>query len=209
MRTVKGIAAVALVLAALPSAPARAGVRLGVGINLFGPGYYQPYWGYPYYYYRPYPVYVSPPAVVVQPAPVYQAAPVVQPAYSSPAEAVPPPTLVPPPSSAASPAQPTAWVPNGAEAQVQRLSSPDDSVRADAAVQLGRMRATRAVPSLAQVLAADRSAAVREAAARGLGLIGTSDALPALQRAAQADDDREVRHTAQFAAEAIRSSLPH
>ncbi len=204
MRSVKGIAA-ALVLAALPLAPVQAGVRLGVGINLFGPAYYQPYWGYPYYYYRPYPVYVAPPTVVVQPAPVYQTAPVVRPAYSSPAEVAPPPTLVPTP---APPAQPAAWAPDSAEAQVQRLSSPDDTVRADAAVQLGRMKAVRAVPSLAQVLATDRSAAVREAAARGLGLIGTSDALPALQRAAQADDDREVRHSAQFAAEGIRSALP-
>ena len=58
------------------------------------------------------------------------------------------------------------------------------------------------------MLAADRSAAVREAAARGLGLIGSSDALPALQRAAQADDNRDVRHSAQFAAEGIRSSTP-
>ena len=148
MRAVKMIAV--LVLAALPLAPAQAGVRLGLGINLGGPGYYyNPYWGYPYYYYRPYPVYVTTPGVVVQPAPVYQTAPVVQPAYSSPAEAAPPPTLVPPPSSA-SPTQPTAWAPDGAEAQLQRLNSPDDAARADAAVQLGRMKATRAVAPLAR-----------------------------------------------------------
>ena len=206
MRIMKGIAA-ALVLAVLPSSPAHAGVRVGLGINLGGPLYYPNYWGYPYYYYRPYPVYAAPPAVVVQPAPViYQAAPVVHPAYSSPADA--PPTLVPPPASDPGPAQPTAWAPDGAETQMQRLSNPDDAARADAAVRLGRMKATRAVASLAQVLASDRSAAVREAAARGLGLIGTTDALPALQCAAQADDDREVRHSAQFAAESIRSTLP-
>jgi hypothetical protein len=206
MRAVKGIAA-ALLLAALPLAPAQAGVRWSVGINLAPPAYYySPYWGRPYYYYRPYPVYVSPPAVIVQPAPVLQAVPVVQPAYSSPVEAAP--TLAPPPPSTAAPAQTTAWVPEGPDAAMQRLNSTDDGVRADAAVQLGRVKALRAVQPLTQLLAADRSAAVREAAARGLGLIGSADALPALQRAAQADDDREVRHSAQFAAEVIRSALP-
>jgi hypothetical protein len=37
------------------------------------------------------------------------------------------------------------------------------------------------------------------------GLIAAPQALPALQTAAQADEDREVRHSAQFAAEVIRS----
>ncbi len=207
MRNVKGIAAVVLVLARLALPPARAGVRVGVGLNFGFPGFYYPYYGSPYYYYPSYPVYVSPPAVVVQPAPVYQAAPVVvRPAYSSPAEAAP--ATLTPPQPAAAPAQPAAWNPDGADAPIQRLNSPDDGVRADAAVQLGRMKATRAVPSLVNLLSSDHSAAVREAAARGLGLIASPDSLPALQRAAQADDDREVRHSAQFAAEVIRSGLP-
>jgi hypothetical protein len=205
MRAVKGIA-VALVLAALPAASAQAHVGWSIGLNFgFPEYYYHPYCyhPYPYYYYRPYAVYVAPPAVIVQPAPVYQAAPVLRPAYSSPVESAPP-TQVPPPSTA----QTTVWTPDGADAQLQRLQSADDGVRADAAIQLGRVRAARAVSPLSQLLAADRSAAVREAAARGLGLIGSLDALPALQRAAQADEDREVRHSAQFAAEGIRSSLP-
>ena len=92
---------------------------------------------------------------------------------------------------------------------MQLLDNADDHVRADAAVQLGRMKASRAVQPLMRLLAGDRSASVREAAARALGLIGDTATLPALQRAAQADDDHDVRHSAQFAAEGIRSTLPH
>ena len=205
MRAVKGVAA-ALILAALPLASAQAHVGWAIGINLGAPFYYRPYYPYPYYYYRPYPVYVAPPAVVVQPAPV------LQPAYSSPAEAAPATAPTPPPApaplSTPAAAQPAAWAPDGAEAQLQRLNSADDQARADAAVQLGRMKAMRAVQPLERLLSGDRSAAVRDAAARGLGLIGSPDALPALQRAAQADDDRDVRHSAQFAAEVIRSGMP-
>ena len=214
MRAVKGIAA-ALVVAALSWAPAQAHVDWSIGINLIPPVCCHPYWvqPYPYYYYRPYPVYVEPAAVVVEPAPVYRVAPIVRPAYSSPVETVPAPapaspTPLPPP--APTPAQPAAWTPDAAEAQqLQALNSPEDHVRAEAAVQLGRMKATQDVPALVRMMYSDRSASVREAAARGLGLIGSADALPALQRAAQADDDRDVRHSAQFAAEVIRSNQPH
>jgi HEAT repeat protein len=88
------------------------------------------------------------------------------------------------------------------------LSSPDERVRAEAMVQLGRLKAPRAVEPLTQALGSDRSPLVREAAARGLGLIAAPSSLPALQRAAQSDDDRDVRHSAAFAAEVIRASLP-
>jgi HEAT repeat protein len=94
------------------------------------------------------------------------------------------------------------------EQELQLLNGPEDRVRADAAVQLGRMKATRAVQPLTQMLNGNRSAAVREAAARALGLIEAPSSLPALQHAAQADDDRDVRHSAQFAAESIRSNMP-
>src|SRR5205807_47634 len=83
------------------------------------------------------------------------------------------------------------------------LGSGDERVRAGAVVQLGRLKAERAVEPLTHALAEDRSPAVREAAARGLGLIGSPASLTALQRAAQADDDRDVRHSASFAAEII------
>ena len=191
MRAIKGIAA-ALILAALPWSAAQAHVGWSVGINLGAPYYYRPYYHpYPYYYYDPYPVYVAPPAVVVQPA------------YASPVEAVPAPTPVP------QSIQPTALRLDAVEQQMQLLDNGDDHVRADAAVQLGRMKATRAVQPLMRLLAGDRSASVRESSARALGLIGDTATLPALQRAAQADDDHDVRHSAQFAAEVIRSNLPH
>ncbi|HBI46810.1 MAG TPA: hypothetical protein DDY78_28745 [Planctomycetales bacterium] len=207
MRAVKTIAA-ALILASLPFSAAQAHVGFGVGINLgvpfyggyggyggYGPYCYRPY---PYYYYRPYPVYVAPPAVILQPAPIYQSAPVVRPAYSSPVESAPPPLAV----------QQTDARQDEVEQQLQSLNGPEDHVRAEAAVQLGRLKAARAVQALSQLLSGDRSATVREAAARALGLIEAPAALPALQRAAQADDDRDVRHSAQFAAEGIRSNMP-
>jgi HEAT repeat protein len=90
---------------------------------------------------------------------------------------------------------------------LQLLANPDERVRLDSVVQLGRLKAYRAVDSLSATLAGDHSPAVREGAARALGLIGSAKALPALQHAAQADDDRDVRHSAQFAAEVIRSNL--
>jgi hypothetical protein len=212
MRAVKGIAA-ALVVAALSWAPAQAHVGWSVGINLGAPLFYHPYWPqpYPYYYYRPYPVYVEPAAVVVEPAPVYHAVPVARPAYSSPAEALPTPAPASPsdaPPPLPTPVQTTGFAQDAVGPQLQLLNAGDDRGRADAAVQLGRLQARRAVQPLIQTLNGDRNAAVREAAARALGLIADPASLPALQRAAQADDDREVRHSAQFAAEVIRSNVP-
>ena len=94
-----------------------------------------------------------------------------------------------------------------AEAALQQFAGGDDRGRAEAAVQLGRLRAASAVDTLTRALEQDHSPTVREAAARGLGLIGAPSSLAALQRAAQADDDREVRHSAGFAAEVIRANL--
>ncbi len=189
-----------IVLGAVPLSNAHAHGGIGIGINLGFPYYggYGPYYYAPYpYYYRPYPVYVSPPAVIVQSPPVVQSAPVVQPAFSSPLELAPPPTV-----------QQTAVRPDSVEQQLQLLNNQEDRARADAAVQLGRLKATRAVQPLTQMLSGDRSATVREAAARALGLIEAPGALPAFHSAAQADNDREVRHSAQFAAEGIRANLP-
>jgi HEAT repeat protein len=88
---------------------------------------------------------------------------------------------------------------------LQQLTNPDEKVRADVVIQLGRMRAERAVDPLAATLAGDASPAVRETAARALGLIGSTRALPALNRAAQADNDRDVRNSARFAVEVIQT----
>ena len=215
MRVWKSGVVLALLIAACPWAAARAGVNwsIGVGIGFPVAHYYHPCWGYGYpYYYRPYAVYVAPPPVVVQPAPVYQAVPVVQPAYASPVSAA-----AAAPAPAADPAPPLAPVPaaaasDGRQAEIdralQQLGGPDDKARVEAAMQLGRMKAKRAVQPLTTTLEGDHSPAVRDAAARALGLIDAPAALTALQHAAQSDDDRDVRRSAQFAAEVIRSNMP-
>jgi HEAT repeat protein len=119
---------------------------------------------------------------------------------------------VPAPSLSAPP-QATSYTPVAAsqdevDAALQQLASGDDRTRAQAAVQLGRLHAGRAVEPLTRALEQDRNPTVREAAARGLGLIGAPSSLSALQRAAQADDDRDVRNSASFAADIIRSNMP-
>jgi len=88
---------------------------------------------------------------------------------------------------------------------LQQLRDPDERVRADSVLQLGRLRAVSAVDPVAATLAGDRSPMVREAAARSLALMGSPKALPALQHAALSDSDRDVRHSAQFAVDVIQS----
>jgi hypothetical protein len=184
---------------------------LAIGINFGVPCYYRQYWG-GYYYYRPYAVYVDAPPVVLQPAPVVAQSPTAPAPAPATASAPAPEQLrpVPTPTPTAAPAATTA----GGEPRDQidqylrQMSSADEHIRAGAMVQLGRIKAQRAVEPISQALANDPSPAAREAAARALGLIGSSASLAALQRAAQADDDREVRHSAQFAAEVIRANLP-
>jgi hypothetical protein len=201
MRGLRKFLLAAGVLGALPWTAAQAGWSIGIGFGF--PGCYRPYYGY---YYRPYPVYVAPPPVIVQPAPVVQVAPVAQPVYASPVAAEPAPASPPPPvvrgvAPASAPRRPEV------DSYLQQMNSSDERIRAEAALQLGRLKAHRAVEPLTRALNEDRSPAVRESAARGLGLIGAPAALTALQRAAQADDDRDVRHSASFAAEVIRANL--
>jgi hypothetical protein len=196
MQAVRRMMAAALVLACLPWPAAQAGFAVGVNIGI--PFYPRPYVGFGYYY-RPYPVYVAPAPVIVQPAPVIQAVPVVQPAYAAPAAAPPPPAPAPSAVQAARAVD--------TEPYFRELTSPDERMRAEAVLQLGRLRSRQAVEPLTLALGGDASPAVREAAARGLGLIGSPVALTALQRAAQADEDRDVRRSASFAAEVIRANL--
>lgn len=160
--------------------------RWGFGIGIGFPVFYPPCGGYYGYYYRPYPVYVAPPPVVVQPAPVIQSPPVV---YQTP-----------PPAPA--PAQAAVRSPE-VQQDLRLLSDPNERVRADVAIQLGRARSPQAVDPLAATLAGDRSPTVREAAARALGVIGSPHSLPALRQAAQNDPDRNVRYSAQFAIDVI------
>ncbi len=167
------------------------------GLRVGGPVYYRPYYAPYYYHYYPYrTVYVAPPPVYVEPAPiVVQSPPATQPVYQTP-------TLQPVPASA------TVQVVSQAEidGHLQMLRDADERVRAEHVLQLGRLKAVRAVDPLAATLAGDRSSTVREAAARALALIGSPNALPALKQAALADSDRDVRHSAQFAVDVIQSA---
>jgi hypothetical protein len=193
---------VATLVLAVAAAAVEAGppVRIGIGIGLGFPYYYRPY--YPYYYGYPYPyvvpapvVYQSPP-IVVQPGTVVGTTPA--PSYSSPSFSAPEPTAL-------GPANPNAQT--NFEFHLSRLSNPDEALRRESVMELGRTRNDRAVDPLAATLAGDKSASVRDAAARALGLIGAPRSLTALIQAAQADNDRDVRHSAQFAVEIIRSHL--
>jgi hypothetical protein len=218
----------ALVLACVPFA-ARAGVGVAVGVRVGpGPYFYRPYWGYGYYgYYRPYPLVIAPsvvvgPAPVVAPVPVVAPAPVVvqptavaPPAYAGPpttTSAAPPtpepPLAGPPPPAPHSPPSPMPTSRAGTiDTYLQQAASPDEHTRAEALVQLGRLKAHRAVPVLTRTLKDDPSPEAREAAARALGLIGDATTLDALQHAAQADDNHDVRRSASFAADVIRTRL--
>ena len=183
-----------LVLLALPCGSVQAGPYVGVYVGR--PYYYRPYYG-GYYYYPPVvPLYVAPPPVVVQPGPIISTTPVL-PGSS--------PYIQPPTTEQLQPPRLQETRGDEIDRLLGQLSNPDERVRADVAIQLGRMKARRAEESLEQVLTADRSADVRDAAARALGLIGMPVSVPALQRAAQNDDDRGVRNSAQFAIDVIRN----
>lgn len=213
----------AVLVVCCPWNTSQAGVYFGIG----GPAYYRPYgyyhrgWGWGYGgFYRPYGfgMVVAPPVVVGAPPVVVQQPVITQPTYTPPP---PPPQQAPAPLPMPTPTT-TAAAPNALEVvptaavgntradfdtSLQQLRSGDEQTRADAAVNLGRIRAEQAVGPLVKALNSDSSPKVREAAARGLGLIGSSSALSALQYAAQADNDREVRHSAGFAYETIRGNL--
>lgn len=204
--TMRKLQILTLILAFALSAPAaQAGppVRIGIGIGFGGPFYgpYYPY--YPYYYGYPYsypyvvpgPVVVQSPPVVVQPSTV---APTTPSNSYSPNFTAPEPTLVTPAN---------ANVQNTFEYHLARLTNPDEALRRESVMELGRSKNQRALDPLAATLAGDKSASVRDAAARALGLIASSRSLPALIHAAQADNDRDVRHSAQFAVEIIRSNM--
>src|SRR5947209_6101169 len=143
---------VALLCLASPLAtvPAHAwGLAIGIGLPVYPRPYYYPY---PYYY-RPYPyVYAAPAPVVLAPAPVVvQPAPVVQAAPAPTVTPVPPaatPALGPPPAvaPAAGPVQANySESATRVEQLLQQLTSPQENVRRDAALDLGRLKATRAV----------------------------------------------------------------
>lgn len=166
-----------------------------------GCGWYRPFPAVYYGVYLPPP----PPRVIVQPAPV-----VVQ---QAPVAAEPPVIETSPPPRQVSPTVSNASVVSRGEhnstidEHLQNLADPDEGMRQNAVLELGRMHVDRAVDPLAATLAGDSSPVVRETAARALGLIASPRGLPALIRAAQADTDRDVRRSAQFAVEIIHSRM--
>jgi hypothetical protein len=184
-----------LALLALPCANVQAGPFVGVYVG--GPYYYRPYYGGYYYYPPAVPVYVAPaPPAPATPGTIISTTP------SAPLT-VPNGYVPPPPPDA--PVGRLETRGDEIDRLVGQLSNPDDKVRSDTALQLGRMKARRASGALEQVLGSDRSADVRDAAARALGLIGMPASVPALQRAVQTDDDKGVRTSAQYAIDVIRT----
>jgi hypothetical protein len=193
----------------------------GVGINIGIPLYYpRPYYPYPYpvygYYFQPYPYYYAPPvAFAEQPAVVVPSAPTYVPVPTAPAPTPKAPNApAPKPVQTANAPAPTTVVQAGNSDRALKiaqllgqLKQTQEDARRDAAIELGRLKATGAVEPLITCLSSDNSPAVREAAARGLGLIASPQSLTALIHAAQADSDRDVRHAAQFAVEIIRTHL--
>lgn len=203
MRILRRMALAGLLLVLAASA-GQAGIGWSLGINVGGPCYPRHHY---YGYYRPYPIFVAPPPVYLAPAPVLvQPAPLYQPAHYVAPATEPAPVAAPAPAPAATLSAPAPASPE-IHQYLKQLHNGDDRLRGEAIVQLGRLKATEAIEPLVQALNSDRSPTVREAAARGLGLIGSPDSLTALQQAAQSDDDREVRHSARFAADAIRGRL--
>jgi len=182
-----------------------------IGVNFGLPVYYRPWYGccgypYPYTYYQPYPVYVAPPPIYVAPPPLVQAVPAAPATAATPAAPANPVyrTAQATQTPQAAPVSDTRQTDLGRH--LRELGSSDENVRAEAVLQLGRMRATNALDPVAARLAGDTSPVVREAAARSLGLMASAKALPALERAAQHDADRDVRRSAQFSIEVIQTN---
>jgi len=195
VRTQRFVAPVVAILIGLAlTQTSLAGGRWSVGVYYGGP-VYRPWPYYPYYYYPYRPVYVEPaPVIVQQPPPVVvQQAPAPQPIYQSAA-----------PASMTTSASIQQVSSADIDFHLRQLGDPNESVRADSAVQLGKLKAARAIDPLAATLAGDQSPRVREAAARALALVGSPNALPALQHAALSDNDRDVRRSAQFAVDIIQ-----
>jgi hypothetical protein len=203
LQLIVSTALLGIVTAAVDAGPP---VRIGIGIGFGGPYYWRGY-GYPYYYGGypyPYPYPYAVPGPVVYPAPVVVQPGTVVATTPSQSFSAPEPTPVIT-NSQVNPVNPNAQ--GNLDFHLSRLTNPDEGLRSESVMELGRSKSERAIDPLAATLAGDRSATVREAAARALGIIASPRSLTALINAAQADNDREVRHSAQFAVEVIRANL--
>src|SRR5438105_2152556 len=129
----------ATLILGIASATVEAGppVRIGIGIGLGFP-YYRPY--YPYYYGYPYgypyvvpgPVVYQAPPVVVQSGPVVGTTPT--PSYSSPTFSAPEPNQL-------HPVNPNIQV--SFDFHLARLSNPDEALRRESVMELGRSKNER------------------------------------------------------------------
>ena len=100
---------------------------------------------------------------------------------------VPSMTLGPPPAVAQAPVVQANHSENAARVDelLQQLSNPQERVRQDATLDLGRLKASKAVEPLMRLLATDNSPTVRDAAACGAGLIASPQSLKAAIQAAR------------------------
>ena len=217
------VATVLSVIAVLGNtAPASAGVRWGIGINipLFWPG---PCCSYPRYYYAypPTVVYAQPPMVYYPSSTVYvQQSPSVT--YVYPNRAAAPAAVQPVPAPtvqsqlASPPQQPVAQllpqtvqdapavavVPRAAE-YIGMLSQGKDSDRKKAAKELRHFNAQPVIAALIDALQKDGSGDVRKEAADSLGHMRAPEAQPVLRQAARYDIDSGVRKAALKSAQKI------
>ena len=83
------------------------------------------------------------------------------------------------------------------------LEDKNPHVRHVAAMTLGILRATNAVPALEKVLREDSDSVVRSQAAIALGQIGVRSSLAVVQTAQKEDKSKDVQHQAELAAFAI------
>ena len=86
---------------------------------------------------------------------------------------------------------------------VAALADKSEHVRHVAAMTLGILRATNAVPALERVLREDSDSVVRSQATIALGQIGVRDSLATVQAARKEDKSKDVQHQAELAAYAI------
>ncbi len=86
---------------------------------------------------------------------------------------------------------------------ITALADKSAHVRHVAAMTLGILRATNAVPALQKVLREDSDSVVRSQAAIALGQIGVRDSLAVVQAAQKEDKSKDVQHQAELAAYAI------
>lgn len=112
------------------------------------------------------------------------------------AEAKPEPKPEEPKAEAPKPAPKPAAAPKPKAPALERLRDGDESVRAEAAKELGEAKSVESVLKLIDVVKADASPKARAAAASALGKIKDDRGLDALKRAALADDAVFVRWSA-------------